>query len=369
MPDTLTRRRFARWRQRHTLGTPDLIAFTRQLLVLLQSGLPLLHGLDLIARGRPGPALSGLVRQLRQQIMAGRSLHVALRSHPDIPPLYVQTVAAGESAGALNDVLSRLVDQLETRQALQRRLRSALSYPLVVLCIAVAVMGVMLTWVIPAFESIFQSLGAELPLATRWVLAMSRLWLNQAGSVAVIAITAGGLVLWASRQARMRRWGLELLWKIPLWGSLHRRACLARWTRTLATLCAASLPLVDALQQLIGAAGHPRFDTASREVRRSLVAGKSLSQALARFGPERLNATEPELFSGMMLQMTQIGEESGSLDNMLDRAARQLEQEVEQLVATLSRLIEPSLMVVLGGVVGGLVVALYLPMFQLGQVL
>ncbi len=369
MHDTWASRFMRRRRKRHALRPADLIAFTRQLLVLLQSGLPLLNGLALIARAHPSPALAQLVRHLRQQISAGSPLHAALRSHPDMPALYVQTVAAGEVAGALTEVLQRLLAQLESRQALQRRLQSALSYPLVVMAITLVVMAVMLTWVIPAFESIFQSLGAELPGATRWVLALSRWWLDQALNLVLAGVISIPGLIGATRHARVQRWGWELLWKIPLWGSLHRQVCLARWTRTLSTLSAAALPLTDAINSLIGAAGHPRYDAASRALHRSLSAGQSLSQGLSRFGPDRLLAREPELFSGMMLQMTQIGEESGSLDHMLERAAQQLEQEVELRMAQLSRLIEPSLMVVLGGVVGGLVVALYLPMFQLGQVL
>lgn len=345
----------------------ELLAFTRQLRVLLQAGLPLLAGLELMATGRPPRATEALLRSLKRQIMAGRALHAALRGHAHIPRTYVHTIAAGEASGTLPHVLQRLADQLESRQTLKRQLRAALSYPLVVLLVALAVVVVMMIWVVPAFESMFASLGGELPAATRWVIALSRSMVSDGSSVLVwIGLT--GLAAWVVwRHPVARAGGLDLLWRLPVWGALHRLACQARWTRTLATLNAAGLPLTDALGHLQGTCGHPRFDAATRHVRRALVNGQSLASALARFGPQRPRPREPELFSGMMLQMTYIGEESGSLDTLLERAAQQLEQDVAQRVAALSRLLEPSLMVILGGMVGGLVIALYLPLFQLGQ--
>lgn len=347
----------------------ELLEFTRQLRVLLQAGLPLLTGLELMARGRPPAATQRLLRGLRRQIMAGRALHAALRAHPHMPHAYVHTVAAGEASGSLPHVLQRLAEQLESRLALQRQLRSALTYPAVVLLITGVVVGVMVAWVIPAFESMFASLGADLPAATRWVLSFSR-GATESLSGGLLAICALALLApCAWQHPLVQRGALELLWHVPGWGTLHRLACQARWTRTLATLSAAGLPLTDALTRVEGTCGHPRFDAATRDIRRALVSGRSLTQALARYGPERARRPDPELFSGMMLQMTHIGEESGSLDPLLERAALQLEHDVAQRVAALSRLVEPCLMVMLGGVVGGLVIALYLPLFQLGQAL
>lgn len=347
----------------------ELAAFTRQLQALLQAGLPLLNGVVLMLRSRPSSATRQLLTGLRRQIMAGRALHVALQQHPGIPRQYVHSVAAGEASGTLPHVLLRLTEQLESRAALQRQLRSALTYPLVVVVIALVVVSVMLVWVVPAFESMFASLGAQLPVATRWVLALSH------AGVQGLPVLLGCLVasVWLGRglwrHPQGHRWALECLWRVPGWGKLHRLACQARWTRTLATLIAAGLPLTEALASLEGAAGHPRYDEVNRQIRRGLMAGRSLSHVLARHGPDRARPHAPELFSGMMLQMTQIGEESGSLDTLLDRAARQLEDEVARQVAVLARLVEPSLMGILGVLVGGLVIALYLPLFQLGQVL
>jgi type IV pilus assembly protein PilC len=347
----------------------ELLAFTRQLRVMLQAGLPLLAGLDLMARTHPPPATQTLLRRLRRQIMAGRALHEALRAVGHIPTHYVHTVEAGEASGSLPDVLQRLADQLESRQTLRRQLRSAFTYPAVVLLIAAVVVGVMMVWVIPAFEGMFTSLGGQLPAATRWVLSLSHAitteWPAGLGLWGLTLVTATGV--W--RHPQGRRWALDRLWQLPGWGALHRLSCQARWTRNLATLSAAGLPLTDALTHLTGTSGHPRFDAATRQIRRCLVQGQSLTQALTPFGPQRSRPREPELFSGMMLQMTHIGEESGSLDILLERAAQQLEHEVAQRVGALARLVEPSLMVVLGGVVGGLVIALYLPLFQLGQML
>jgi type IV pilus assembly protein PilC len=347
----------------------ELLAFTRQLRVMLQAGLPLLAGLDLMARAHPPKATQVLLGKLRRQIMAGRALHEALRSVAHIPTHYVQTVAAGEASGSLPNVLQRLAEQLESRHMLRRQLRSAFTYPVIVLLIAVAVVGVMMVWVIPAFESMFASLGGQLPAATRWVLTLSHAvstgWPTGLGCMGLAFMAAMGI--WRHPSGRLR--ALDGLWRLPGWGALHRLSCQARWTRNLATLSAAGLPLTDALTHLAGTSGHPRFDAATRQIRRRLVQGQSLSRALAPFGPQRPRPREPELFSGMMLQMTHIGEESGSLDVLLERAAQQLEHEVSQRVGALARLVEPGLMVVLGGVVGGLVIALYLPLFQLGQIL
>jgi type IV pilus assembly protein PilC len=347
----------------------ELLEFTRQLRVLLHAGLPLLAGLELMARGRPPGAVQTLLRGLRRQIMAGRALHEALRAQPHIPRPYVHTIAAGEASGSLPQVLHRLAEQLESRQRMQRQLRSALSYPVIVLMVALSVVTVMMAWVIPAFEQMFSSLGGTLPTATRMVLTLSHTvtthWVG--GMVLLLLAIAGGMGIW--QHPRGRHLALDLLWRLPGWGHLHRLSCQARWTRTLATLSAAGLPLTDALTQLEGTSGHPRFDAATRQIRRALVNGQSLTHAMSRFGPQRAPRHEPELFSGMILQMTHIGEESGSLDTLLERAAQQLEQDVSQHVAALARLVEPGVMVVLGGLVGGLVVALYLPLFQLGQVL
>jgi len=348
---------------------PELLEFTRQLRVLLQAGLPLLAGLDLMAQGNPPRHTRQLVRHLRRQIMAGRSLHAALGALAHMPRSYTHTIAAGEASGSLPQVLQRLADELESRLALARQLRAALTYPLVVLMVALVVVSVMMVWVIPAFEGMFSSLGGQLPTATRWVLALSH-GVTAHWPVLVSGLTLLGLawlVTW--RHPMGRRLLLEGWWRVPGWGTLHRLGCLARWTSTMATLNAAGLPLTDALTHLEGLAGHPRFDAATRHIRRALVQGQSLTRALARFGPQRVQRHEPELFSGMMLQMTHIGEESGSLDTLLERAAQQLEHDLARRVAALSRLVEPALMVVLGGLVGGLVIALYLPLFQLGQVL
>jgi type IV pilus assembly protein PilC len=347
----------------------ELLEFTRQLRVLLQAGVPLLAGLDLIAQGNPPRHTLHLVRHLRRQMMAGRSLHAALRALPHMPRAYTHTIAAGEASGSLPQVLERLAEELSARLSLTRQLRAALTYPLVVLMIALVVLGVMMVWVIPAFEGMFSALGGQLPAATRWVLALSH------GVTSQWPLVLGGLVLavlalgMSWRHPQGRRLMLEGWWRVPGWGPLHRLGCQARWTRTLATLSAAGLPLTDALTHLDGIAGHPRFDTATRHIRHTLVQGQSLTRALARFGPQRVQRHAPELFSGMMLQMTHMGEESGSLDVLLERAAQQLEHDVAQRVGAVSRLVEPALMVVLGGLVGGLVIALYLPLFQLGQIL
>ena len=347
----------------------ELLAFTRQLRVMLQAGLPLLNSLELLARSHPPPSTQAMLSHVRRQIMAGQALHAALRAVTHIPAHYAHTVAAGEASGSLPDVLHRLAEQLEARQTLRRQLRSAFTYPAVVLCIAVVVVGVMMVWVIPAFESMFTSLGGQLPAVTRWVLQANHAVTTHGpeGLAGIGLMVSAAVLTWRHPAGRLRL--LNALWRLPGWGDVHRLSCQARWTRNLATLSAAGLPLTDALTYLAGTSGHPRFDEATRQIRRRLVQGQSLTRTLAPYGPRRLHRREPELFSGMMLHMTHIGEESGSLDVLLERAAQQLEQDVAQRVAALARLVEPSLMVLLGVLVGGLVIALYLPLFQLGQVL
>ena len=337
-----------------------IAVFTRQLATLLQAGVPLLQALDILDRGETSAAMKILIRKIHGQIESGDSLHQALQRHAVFDTLYCNLVAVGEVTGMLDTMLERLANHLEKSQKLQRILRSALLYPCIVLAVASAVLSVILVFVVPAFQSIFASFGAELPWLTRWVITVSE-WVQHYG-LYVIAVSVC-MVWWLKRQFQRRaNWQTHLhrLWlHIPIAGTLTRHACTARWTRTLATLFVSGIPLTEALESLKNVTGNRSFQTATSAIQEQLMRGISLSQALDQ---------TQGLFPSMLIQMCAIGEESGALDHMLEKTAEHYEQDVDNTVARLSTLLEPVIMVVLGVLIGGLVMALYLPIFQLGQV-
>lgn len=342
------------------VSTRDITQFTRQLATLLHAGVPLLQAFDILDRGESKVSLKNLVRELRKQVEGGVALNQALRQHAAFDALYCNLVAVGELAGMLDSMLERLANHLEKSEALRTTIRSALIYPSAVLGIAGAVLILILVFVVPAFQNIFASFGAELPWLTQGVIALSEgiqhfgLWL--------LALT-GLAFWWLNRQVQQRtnwrRFMHRELLRIPIAGPLTRHACTARWTRTLATLFAAGVPLTEALEALQGVTGHLLFQTATQSIQAQLIQGQALSRAL--------ESTEG-LFPPMVVQMCAIGEESGALDHMLEKTAEHYEREVDSTVARLSTLLEPFIMVVLGLLIGGLVMALYLPIFQLGQV-
>ena len=333
---------------------------TRQLATLLHAGLPLLQVLQLFEQGQAGqPALKQLASSLRQHIEAGLPFHEALRQQTDFPVLYIQMVAVGEMAGMLDDMLARLADHLEKAQVLQSRLRAALTYPVAVLVIATGVVGVILFWVVPAFENIFRSFNAELPAVTRWVLAASR-WLAQNSAWLAGLAMLSGLFSWQAwqRSEPLKRRMDALSLRIPFLGPLLRTACQVRWGRTLGTLVGAGIPLVEAMESVAPITGNRIYLQASDDIRLALTRGQSLTHALQQ---------QPRLFSSLLIQMAQVGEASGTLDTMLEKAAVFHQRELDASIAALSSLLEPALMVFLGLVIGGMVIALYLPIFQLGQ--
>lgn len=338
----------------------EITRLTRQLATLLQSGVSLLQAFDIILRGLRRPALKVLVQDLRHQVESGMALNHALRRHAVFDPLFCNLVAAGEMSGMLDTMLSRLAQHREKSDALRTTLRSALVYPCAVLVIALAVMVFLLSFVVPAFQNIFASFDAELPALTRGVIKLSQVWQQHGGMLVVLC----ALVIWGTQHLVRHRPTLTWHWhalvlRLPVLGRLVHYACLARWTRTLATLFAAGITLTDALEAIQGVTGHLHYQAATQSIRDELMHGSSLAQAMSKNG---------RLFSPMTVQMCAIGEESGSLDQMLDKTATYYEHEVSAAVARLSTLLEPFIMVVLGVLIGGMVVALYLPIFQLGQV-
>src|SRR5450830_2005755 len=324
----------------------DISLFTRQLSTMMAAGVPLLHAFDIAGKGHAKPAITELMADLRHDIEAGDSLYCSL-------------VAAGEQAGIVQELLARLATHQEKTIALRRQLRGAIMYPLAIVLVAIFVTAIIMSWVVPAFRQVFDSFGAPLPLPTLMVMAISaffvRYWL---ALLAVLA--AAGLLLhlaWRRSPALRRQVQLQAL-RLPLFGPLLRRAAIARWTRTLAAMFAAGVPLLDSLALVGAASNHPLYQDATLRIEREIRAGGSLALAMDHSG----------VFPELLTQLALIGEESGVLDTMLTRAADIIEAEIAATVTVLSSLLEPALMVVLGVLVGGLVIALYLPIFKLGAV-
>ena len=334
--------------------------FTRQLATLIQAGVPLFQALQLLTQTSDSPHTQTLIRSLEHDLTQGLHFHQALRKHTAFDDLYCNLVAAAELAGMLDTVLNQLADHREKSHALQRQIRAALFYPGIVLAVAIIVLSLLLAFVVPSFEQIFTSFGASLPWLTQAVIDMSHHWFAYSARSLVIGI---GCYL-ALRQHIQKRPTLQRridhLWlELPVLGHFIRQTCVARWTRTLATLFSAGIALTTAIEHIEPITGNLAYAAATRDLHRQLLQGRALSQAMAE---------HPTLFPPMLVQMCAIGEESGALDHMLAKVADHAEQDVQTTVAYLSKLVEPAIMVVLGVLVGGLVMALYLPIFEMGQV-
>lgn len=337
----------------------DIALFTRQMATMMKAGVALLQSLDIIGEGFDNPNMRKLVQELKQEIAAGSSFTAALRQKPQyFDELYCNLVAAGEQAGALDILLERVAIHQEKREHLRARIRKAMTYPLAVVFVAIIVTGILLVKVVPQFQSVFTSFGAELPAFTLMVIALSEFmqqrWLVLTLGIAALAL---GLRYAHRRSARFRDWLDIGLLKLPLAGSLMYRSAVARYARTLSTTFAAGVPLVEALGSVAGTTGNSVFRNALDRIRQDVATGTQLNLAMRASG----------IFPGMAIQMTSIGEESGTLDSMLEKVATYYETEVDNLVETLTTLMEPLIMIVLGTLVGGLVVAMYLPIFQLGS--
>ena len=337
----------------------DIVLFTRQLATLLKAGIPLLQALDIVSEGFENPPMQALVHGLKQEIAAGTNLATALRKQPRyFDELYCNLIAAGEQAGALEALLERVAIHLEKTQQLKARVKKAMTYPAAVLVVASVVCTLLLMHVVPQFQSLFAGVDGELPGFTLGVIALSE-FLQRAWWI--VAACLGGSIA-ALRQAyRVSpgfRHGLQAaLLKAPLAGTLMKKSAVARYARTLSTTFSAGVPLVQALDSVAGAVGNGPFRRAIERMRHDVASGIQLNQAMTGSG----------LFPRMAIQMTIIGEESGTLDRMLEKVASHYEADVDSLVDRLTSLMEPLIMVVLGSIVGGLVIAMYLPVFQLGS--
>lgn len=338
----------------------DISMFTRQLATMMKAGVPLLQSFDIVGKGHANPSMAKLIMDLRSDIETGTSLNNAFRKYPlYFDPLFCNLVGAGEQAGILEDLLTRLAIYKEKTIAIKAKIKSALMYPISILAIAFVVTAVIMIWVVPAFKSVFQSFGANLPAPTLMVMAISEFfvawWYLIFGGI--FAVLYFFFQAW-QRSLKVQRFMDITLLKAPIFGPVIRKATIARWTRTLATMFAAGVPLVEALDSVGGAAGNAVYLDATRKIQNEVSTGTSLTAAMQ-------NAN---VFPNMVTQMVQIGEESGSLDAMLGKVADFYEEEVDEAVSALSSLMEPLIMVILGVLIGGLVVAMYLPIFKLGSV-
>ncbi len=338
----------------------DLAIFTRQLATMMKAGVPLLQAFDIVGRGNPNPRVTKLLNDIRTDVETGTSLSVAFRKFPlYFDNLYCNLVEAGESAGILDQLLDRLAVYMEKTEAIKSKIKSALMYPITVLVVAFVVVAVIMIFVIPAFKEVFANFGGELPAPTLIVIAMSEIfvkfwWLIFGG-------IGGGVYFFMEawkRNEKMQNVMDRVMLKLPIFGVLVEKSCIARWTRTLSTMFAAGVPLVEALDSVGGAAGNSVFTQATVKIQHEVSTGTALTVAM----------TNANLFPSMVLQMCSIGEESGSIDHMLGKAADFFEAEVDDMVAGISSLMEPIIIVVLGTVIGGIVVAMYLPIFKLGAV-
>lgn len=340
------------------IGSRDIVLFTRQMATMMQAGVPLLQSFDIIGEGFDNPRMRSLIHGLKREIEAGNSFSGALRKHPGhFDELYCNLVDAGEQAGALDTLLERVATYKEKSQNLKARIKKAMAYPLAVICVAVVVSSILLVNVVPQFQSMFAGLNAELPAFTQAVIALSHFMQGNWWLMLLATLVSVYAAHHAYRRSpSLRDWLDTRLLKLPLAGPLLYKSAVARYARTLATTFAAGVPLVQALDSVAGATGNSLFKKAVHQVKEDVASGMQLNFAMRTCG----------MFPTMAIQMTAIGEESGALDDMLEKVATYYETEVDNLVDTLASLMEPFIMVILGSIVGGLVVAMYLPIFQLG---
>jgi type IV pilus assembly protein PilC len=338
----------------------DIAIFTRQLATMMKAGVPLLQAFDIVGRGHANPSVGKLLLDIKTDVETGSSLSQAFRKYPlYFDNLYCNLIEAGEAAGILEELLDRLAEYMEKTEAIKSKIKSALMYPTAVIIVAFVVVAVIMIFVIPSFKQVFTSFGADLPGPTLFVIAMSEFfvqwwWLIFGG------IGGGAYFFFQAwqRNEKVQQFMDRVLLKMPIFGELVEKSVIARWTRTLSTMFAAGVPLVEALDSVGGASGNSVYAIATEKIQQEVSTGTSLTVAM----------TNANIFPSMVLQMCAIGEESGSIDHMLGKAADFYEAEVDDMVAGLSSLMEPIIIVILGTIIGGIVVSMYLPIFKLGQV-
>ena len=348
------------WSPPDTVKAKDLAVMTRQWSAMLRAGVPVVQALGMLCRSMSAKGLVAVMQQVRSDVESGVALHVALAKHPKLfSGLYVHMVQAGEAAGILDTMMERLSLTLEKNEAMRSKIRSALMYPIAVMVVALCILVLILVLVVPVFQDVFKSFGAELPLATKMVVGLSdalvRAW--------PAALPLGFLLMWAKHPNhpaanRLRQWLARWWLRWPVLGPLLTTAVVARWAQTLSALLPAGVPLPEALGPTAQACDHPVFERTTLQLKRQVEQGHSLSDCLTQSGR----------FPAMMVQLCATGEETGALDSLLGRAGSLMESALDDQVNGLSSLLEPLIIVVLGGFIGAILVAMYLPIFSLGQV-
>ncbi|PWQ94548.1 type II secretion system F family protein [Leucothrix arctica] len=343
-----------------TIKPADIAHFARQLTAMMRSGIPLVQSLELIGNGHENAAMQTLIKKLRSDIESGADLGTALSYHPKhFDDLFVSLVKAGEHSGALEDMLEKIATYKEKTESMKAKVKKAMMYPIMVLIMALVVSAIMLIFVIPQFQSIFDGFGADLPAFTLWVIGLSE-WLQSSWWQPILGVVVIGF---AFKQAKLRSEKFNVLidtvvLKIPVMGIIIEKSAIARFSRTLSTMFAAGVPMVEAMDSVAGSTGNRLFANATLQIKDDISKGVQLNTSMLT----------SQRFPSMVVQMTKIGEESGRLEEMLNKVADYFEEQVDDLVDTLSKQIEPLVMAVLGVIVGGLVIAMYLPIFKLGAV-
>ncbi|MGB5081507.1 MAG: type II secretion system F family protein [Burkholderiales bacterium] len=337
----------------------DVTLFTRQMATMMKAGVPLLQSFDIVGKGHSNPAVARLLMEIKTEVETGSSLAAAFRKYPlHFDALFCNLVQAGEQAGILETLLDRLATYKEKILAIKSKIKAALFYPIAIVVVAFVITAVIMIFVIPAFKEVFSNFGADLPAPTLFVMGVSDIFVQY--WYLIFGAIGGGVygffALW-KRSLPVQIFMDRLMLRIPVFGDLVKKSTIARWTRTLSTMFAAGVPLVEALDSVGGASGNYVYQAATKEIQRKVSSGTTLTAAMQ----------ESNVFPNMVTQMVSIGEESGALDSMLGKVADFFEAEVDDAVEALASLMEPMIMVVLGVVIGGMVIAMYLPIFKLGQ--
>ncbi len=354
------RKRVQLFRAGGTIKPEDIALFSRQLATMLEAGIPMVQAFDIVGNGHDKPAMQKLILAIKGDIEAGTSLHEALAKHPlYFDKLYTNLVEAGEHAGALETLLDKIATYQEKTEALKKKIKKAMFYPMAVLAVAVIVTAILLIFVIPQFESLFKGFGADLPAFTQMVINLSKFVQSKGVYLAVLFGGAGYAFFWFKKRSRpMQEFLDRALLKMPIIGPIMVKAAIAHYARTLSTMFAAGVPLVEALTSVAGATGNIVYENATLRIRDEVSTGQRLQRSMESTG----------LFPNMVVQMIAVGEESGSLDSMSSKVADFYEADVDAAVDGMSSLLEPLIMAILGVLVGGMVIAMYLPIFKLGSV-
>jgi type IV pilus assembly protein PilC len=340
------------------IKTKEIVIFTRQFATMINAGLPLVQCLDILSSQQPNPTFKKVLAQIKQDVESGNTFADALAKHPKVfDSLYVNLVGAGEIGGVLDTVLNRLAVYMEKNENLKNKIKSAMTYPIIVLCVAFGVVAVLMIFVIPTFKDMFEQFGSSLPGPTQLVVNMSNFFRHYWWGMVGFIIALVFVLKWAYRQKQGRYYIDKTFLRLPIFGDLLKKVAVAKFTRTLGTMISSGVPIMDGLEITSKTAGNVIVEDAIRSVRTSISEGKSMSEPLEQTG----------IFPGMVVQMIAVGEATGAMDQMLGKIADFYDEEVDVAVEALTSALEPMLMVFLGGIIGFVVVAMYLPIFQMAS--